>query len=162
CDDPPDPAHGLVIDSDLRARAIRPSTTDRRRRHPSWSCELHAGNAASWLRYLRNPSLDVRVSFRDGEGYCLELSGELPWPRGTSYFSRRRLGDRDADSGGFAYEVRGDTLRLRLTTPEAMISFAARMARGEILEIAGPSGNGRVHVRLRDFDGDEADLPAVR
>src|SRR5262249_8554755 len=31
CDDPPDPAHGLVIDSDLRARAIRPSTTDRRR-----------------------------------------------------------------------------------------------------------------------------------
>jgi hypothetical protein len=163
CDDPPEPTHGLLIDRDLRARTQRPPHSDRRRRiQARWGCELHAGIALTRLGYLRTPAPEVRVTCRDGEGYCLELSGDLPWPPGTRYFSRHRLGDRGFDPGEFDYEMRGETLRLKLTTPEAMISFAARMARGEVLKIAGPYGRGQVLVRLREFDGDEAELSAVR
>jgi hypothetical protein len=69
-----------------------------------------------------------------------------------------------AQIGLAAERPAADRLRLGTTTPESIIHLSACLVRGEMLVLpVGPSvwRDRRVIVALRDFDGDEVDLPAV-
>jgi hypothetical protein len=96
----------------------------------------------------------------------LELIDERGWPAGVDMMKAGALAQlARPDLLGFGQEWKGNTLRLWPETPEATLRFTAWLAEGQRLRLEHGYKSNRdrrcLVVRLRDFDGDEAELPVV-
>src|SRR5262249_20922959 len=102
--------------------------------------------------------------------YSLRLVGALPWDGGSPSLRALLHGsDKRLDLLGMTLHQEDGRVELRAATPEAVISFSAFLARGQGLALCDVRGVGlaprlpaaQALVRLRDFDEDEAVLPAL-
>jgi hypothetical protein len=165
CEREPLKDDGLLVDSELNTRPFRQSGS-RRRKPPAYGHgEFCAGMASLWLDRVRNPDVRLRATCRVSDDVYLEVTGELPWKPREDILACSQLGEHGRlDQLGFVAEHDYSLLRLKPTTPEAMIRFSASLARSErlVLRSRDSSTSGRVIVRLRDFEGKDASMPAIR
>jgi hypothetical protein len=152
----PMPGEGLLINGELQVR----TTPGRHQEHTR--CHFRAGEAGARLARFGGPPR-IQATCRVETGFVVDLLGDLPWRLGQDVLARGRLG-RSGGLGGLGFTGEHGLRRytLRPATAEATILFSACLARGERLVLRGPQfeGRGYVVVALRDFDGDEAALPA--
>jgi hypothetical protein len=104
----------------------------------------------------------VRATVSAGAGFCVRVRGELPWPHLTHLAAGSLLGGRPLNIAGLEITGEPGDLRVRTTTPESILRLTACLARREPLVLRQQGATpGRVVVSLRDFEGDEAVLPAL-
>jgi len=161
----PENEDGYLVNHELRTVPLRHFAHSRRRQKLQYcGGQFLAGQAFKRLGQIRQPGDRVRVTCRADDGFALLLRGGLPWEAGDLSLAASRLGnDRPLVPLGFTAEQQGHTLTVRTTTPEAIICFSAALARGDVIVLRGGPlrRGGAILVQLRDFDGHEAELPAL-
>ncbi len=158
---------GLIVSPQLTSQYLeREALGQGRGRALRRAAHFIAGWAAARLVRFSRPGRTVRAVCRAQDGYRLIVRGELPWKGGTVYpAGASTLGRRPLNDGS-GLEIVGaadGATVVRTTTPESVIRFSAALARGEQLTLR-PNLHpcpGRVVVGLRDFEGDEIELPVV-
>jgi len=110
----------------------------------------------------------VRVVCRAAAGFALDVAGTTDW--GLRRVAGRLLAEALFTSGpalsdlGLAVEPTPAGVRITTPTPEAILRFSACLARGEVFRLRFTSNDRtetNLFVQTRDFDGDEAEFPAV-
>jgi hypothetical protein len=126
-------------------------------------CQVVTGLLGRRLRHLQEEKKIVRARCRIDHGFCLSVTGELPWSHCHGLERRSTLdGDRILSLLGFSFTFQEGTLQVRAATPEATIAFSAALARGGRVFLRGTEpGANQVSVVLHDFEEDEAEFPAV-
>jgi hypothetical protein len=154
----------LVRHPPLRSGPARPPYTDTppRNRH---GCHLHVGTALERIALFNAPRPPLRVRCRVAGGLSLELEGAINWGHPRLAETHGLIAGRTPGQMGLAVErPEADRLRLCATTPESIIQLSACLVRGETMVLPVGSSfhqNRRVVVGLRDFEGDETELPAI-
>jgi hypothetical protein len=107
----------------------------------------------------------VRIRCRVDNGLSLLLEGAVDWGLPYNVLHHGSVAGRALLSLGLRAErPTPNCLLLSTTTPESIIRLSAYLARQEMMTLALGTYHWqgrRVVVALRDFEGDETDLPAV-
>jgi hypothetical protein len=156
-----DDAGGVMISRHLQTMRTEDFLRCERHKVLRATCSLAAGMIVPRLRQFQEPDTSVQVTCRVGPGFNLSLTGKLPWKYASAICARSTLGPgKRLDHLGVGCVEEGAALRLQATTPEATIAFSAALLRGDRLVLRGPGLGEKVIVTLRDFEGEETELPA--
>jgi hypothetical protein len=158
---------GLFINHQLRPVYFERRRDAGPRFESRLGCRFLAGKVAPRLEQIQRHKRTLWATCRARGGFRLVVRGELPWTRSPSAPVAAVLGRGKRltpyVSLGMTLRVSSDRIDLEATTPEAIISFSALLARGARLVLRDdfmfPSG--QVIVGLRDFDDAEIELPAI-
>jgi hypothetical protein len=157
---------GLVVNHDLKSLYF-----ERRPRGPRLKpfvgCHLLSGMIAPHLR-LRQRALVRAICRATDCGFSLRVFDDLSWSPSAPVGGSLLGSGRPLASLGLTLEPMEDGLLVRTITPEGIIQFSACLARGVWLVLSGeplgsrsPPIRERVLVGLRDFEGDEAEMPVL-
>jgi hypothetical protein len=158
---------GVLVTRELEVISLRRSALTRHRiQRRQEDCRFLPDLARK--RLDRRPGLACGVSARCRveNRLVIELTDEAPWPGNVLSLRAGNVPERTPEAMGFVQERIGTALRMWPESPEATLRFTAWLAEGRTLTLehgyAGPSRDRRrIVVRLRDFDGDEAQLSVI-
>jgi hypothetical protein len=161
--DSEDAPSGVYLNAALDALEVTPGP--RRRHRKGWlGCRLDPASALAQCSRFGSPPAFARAVCRARDGFSLAVQSGVSWADGPSVLRQSRLvGGKGLEVLGLTAETVLSGLVLSTTTPESIIQFSACLARETVLCLSsGQTGPcAVVFVALRDFDGDEGEMPAV-
>jgi hypothetical protein len=158
--------HGLtLVYAPFRVVPLERTCGGSQKRH-RFHTRLDIGGACEALARFHCRLAPFRVTCRCEGGFTVEVLGPGGFPRGAAHpLTDASLGTVPALSvAGLAGEHTSDGIRITTPTPESILRFSASLARGDLLRIklrVKSSAGTHLFIRLRDFEGEQAELPVA-
>lgn len=153
---PDDERDGVLLCAPCRVEPLERPLTGRLKRN-RFHVRLDVGALRSRLtKFQHRPPL-YRAFCRCDNGLTLAIRG--PCRRAWSLCDASLASGFPLRTVGLTSDADGDGIRIRATTPEAILRLSALLMTGDLLRVR--LGGTYLFVRLHDFDGDEAELPVT-